>query len=304
MPRYWVVAPYEAENLEAFNKVWQFDLANNLISIGWSAVGDVSKMSSEEIGNAVASAYPNSPPATRALYRNMLWNFCHEILPGDIVVARRGQKIVAGVGKVTQSAVYAPGRDPGIDHPRFLGVEWQGDPRDKAFPTLVFPRYTVKEISGAEYRSLLDGSGTASAGPEPTEEIDQTAFALEKHLEDFIVANFETIFKGKLQIYKDAKDAEVDGQQYATEVGPIDILAVERSSGAFVVIELKKGRPSDQVVGQILRYMGWVKKNLCKEDQAPKGLVICNEPDPKLSYALAMTTNVELRYYKVSFTLS
>jgi restriction system protein len=68
---------------------------------------------------------------------------------------------------------------------------------------------------------------------------------------------------------------------------------------------LKKGRPSDQVVGQILRYMGWVKKNLCKGGKVVRGLVIWNgDPDPKLTYALKMTKNIDVRYYKVSFTLS
>lgn len=71
----------------------------------------------------------------------------------------------------------------------------------------------------------------------------------------------------------------------------------------FVVIELKKGRPSDEVVGQILRYMGWVKQNLCKSGQAVKGLIICRDPDPKLSYALQMTNNIDVRYYSVSFKL-
>ena len=49
--------------------------------------------------------------------------------------------------------------------------------------------------------------------------------------------------------------------------------------------------------------MGWVKKNLCKDGQAVKGLVICREPDPKLYYALEMTTNIDVRYYSVSFKL-
>jgi hypothetical protein len=39
------------------------------------------------------------------------------------------------------------------------------------------------------------------------------------------------------------------GQQYATDIGPIDILAIEAKTKAFVVIELKKGRPSDRVIG-------------------------------------------------------
>jgi len=120
-------------------------------------------------------------------------------------------------------------------------------------------------------------------------------------LEDFIVSNFETIFRGKLKIYEDAEGP--DGQQFATDIGPIDILATEPATASFVVIELKKGRPSDQVVGQILRYMGWVKENLCKNNQAVKGLVICRDPDQRLSYALTMTNNIDVRYYSVSFAL-
>ena len=49
--------------------------------------------------------------------------------------------------------------------------------------------------------------------------------------------------------------------------------------------------------------MGWVKKNLCKEGQSVKGLVICHDPDPKLSYALEMTRGIDVRYYSVSFKL-
>ena len=87
--------------------------------------------------------------------------------------------------------------------------------------------------------------------------VDQTEFVLEKYLEEFIISNFKQIFKNKHEVYED--DEGNDGQQYTTDIGPIDILATEASSKTFVVIELKKGRTSDQVVGQILRYMGWVK---------------------------------------------
>ena len=33
MPRYWLIAPVRAQPPELFDKVWQFDLANNVISI-------------------------------------------------------------------------------------------------------------------------------------------------------------------------------------------------------------------------------------------------------------------------------
>jgi len=307
MARYWVIAPVESKKPKLFDNVWQFDVANNIISIGWSALGDISKMSREELSDAVGSAYPDKPPPTKGLIVNMLWAFFHEIGTGDLVIARRGRKTLAAVGKVVQTSVYAPGRNPFLaspdySHHNFLEVQWQEQPRDKVFSSLVFPMHTLSELSEAEYHNLLEGSGIPPATSQPTEEIeDPNAFVLEKYLEDFIVSNFETIFKGELEIYEDVEGA--DGQQYPTDIGPIDILAVEAKSNSFVVIELKKGRPSDRVIGQILRYMGWVKKNLCKDGKAVKGLVICHDPDPKLSYALEMTNNIDVRYYSVSFKL-
>lgn len=302
MSRYWVIAPVESNPPELFDKVWQFDLANSLISTGWQALGDVSKMRREELSEAVLLTYPDKPPATRALFANMLWALYHEISPGDLVIARRGRKTLAAVGKVSQSALYTPGKNPDLEHPNFLQVSWQAQPRDKVFSSIVFPMHTLAELSEEQFRNLLEGSGVQPIPSEAPEAIeDPNAFVLEKYLEDFIVSNFDTIFKGELKIYEDVEGN--DGQQYATDIGPIDILAIEPKSKSFVVIELKKGRPSDQVMGQVLRYMGWIKKNLCTSEQIVKGLVICRDSDPKLSYALEMTNNIEVRYYSMSFKL-
>ncbi len=302
MSRYWVMAPVESKPPELFDKVWQYDLAHGVISIGWKQLGDISKMSREALVEAVASTYPDKPSQTKGLYTNMLWAFYHEMLPGDYVIARRGRKTLARVGKIVGPAVFAPGRNPSVGHLGFLEVSWQDQPKDKSFSSIVFPMHTLAEFSEEQFRSVVEGSGTQAAPPETTPELeDPTAFVLEKYLEDFIVSNFATIFRGDLTIFEDAEGN--DGQQYAADIGPIDILAVEAKSGNFVVIELKKGRPSDQVVGQILRYMGWVKKNLCSNGQGVKGLVICRDHDPKLTYALEMTNNIDVRYYSVSFKL-
>lgn len=301
MSRYWVIAPVESKNPELFDKVWQFDTTNNLISIGWQ-LGDFSKMNQDELSKAVASTYPDSPPQTQGLFTNMLWAFYHEINLGDFIIARRGRKILAAVGNVIQSAFYSPAKNPATPHPNFLGVKWLDHPRDKIFPNLVFPMHTLSEISEAQYNNLLEGSNLQDVDSELAEPIeDPNAFVLEKYLEDFIVSNFDMIFKGSLQIYEDIEGNI--GQQYTTDIGQIDILAVEPKSDSFVVIELKKGRPSDQVIGQILRYMGWVKKNLCKQGQMVKGLVICRDSDLKLSYALEMTNDIDVRYYNVFFKL-
>lgn len=165
--------------------------------------------------------------------------------------------------------------------------------------------YTLKEVLEVDYRGFVE-TGSIPSGPLPTSEPagaieDSSAFAFEKHLEDFIVSNFGAIFKGELRMYEDGAGA--DGRQYNTDIGTIDILAFEPRSNSFIVIELKRGSTSDQVIGQILRYMGWVKKELCKDGQAVKGLIICHESDRKLSYALEMTNNIDVRYYEVEFKL-
>jgi restriction system protein len=303
MPRYWLIAPIEAKPPDLFDKVWEFDLANDLISIGWKQLGDVSKLSRDELYQAICAAYPNKPVQTRGLYTNMLWAFYHEIKPGDNVIARRGRKILAGVGRVDGSAYYAPAKSPHHGHPHFLNISWSAQPRNKLFASVVFPMHTLAEISSEQFHNYIESTDVQQICPEPTDSVeDPNSFVLEKYLEDFIVSNFDAIFKGKLSIYEDSEGN--DGQQYATDIGPIDILAGEPKTGSFVVIELKKGRPADQVVGQILRYMGWVKTNLCANGQAVKGLIVCREPDDRLHYALKMTTGIDVRYYSVSFKLS
>jgi hypothetical protein len=39
MTRYWVIAPFQSNKPELFDKTWQFDLANQVISIGWRRLG-------------------------------------------------------------------------------------------------------------------------------------------------------------------------------------------------------------------------------------------------------------------------
>jgi len=237
----------------------------------------------------------------------MLWDFYRVIQPGDVIVARRGRKTLCAVGKVTKSAIWSPGKNPRTDHPGYLGVEWQASPRDLEFGSIVFPMHSLMETTEEGFDKLLRSGDSNVHEPVTlvgsTDDLveDSNVFVLEKYLEEFIVTNFGTIFQGALKIYQDAEGN--DGQQYTTDIGYVDILAVEPRSNSFVVIELKKGRPSDQVIGQVLRYMGWVQEKLCVDGQSVKGLVICQQRDEKLVYALKMVKNIDVRYYAVSFSL-
>ena len=98
------------------------------------------------------------------------------------------------------------------------------------------------------------------------------------------------------------EDEENSGRQYPTPIGNIDLLAVDKARKEFVIIELKKGRSSDVVIGQILRYMGWIKENLAK-DHNVRGIIIVKERDKRLEYALKLMPNADLFKYNVSFTI-
>ena len=56
--------------------------------------------------------------------------------------------------------------------------------------------------------------------------------------------------------------AKIIGQQYLSDKRPIDILAIIKAKKTLLVVELKRDRVSDNAVGQIQRYMGFVKYEL------------------------------------------
>ena len=156
----------------------------------------------------------------------------------------------------------------------------------------------VGRVVIAKCEKPIDGSGP---GPIPPELEDGLPFALESHLRDFLARNITTIrVRDKvLRLYMD--DNERDGVEYPTDVGFIDILAVDEQDN-FVVLELKVSKGSDRVIGQIMRYMGWVKKHLANGKQV-SGVIVACAIDDKLQYAASMLADVTLLEYKLRFDL-
>jgi restriction system protein len=119
-------------------------------------------------------------------------------------------------------------------------------------------------------------------------------------LSSFIDENWNNIdFGAKLERYK---TKEQDGRQFSAGPWSID-LCKDIDSGDFVVIELKRGKTSDTVVGQTLRYIKWVRENLASPSQNVRGLIIAKEVDQSLQYSLRATKDVSVLTYKVSFGL-
>jgi hypothetical protein len=131
---------------------------------------------------------------------------------------------------------------------------------------------------------------------------DEVLFGLEHQLRDFIAQNISAIdMDGKrLTLYRD--DAGRCGTEYPTAVGPIDILAVDRN-GEFYVFELKRGRTPDKAIGQLARYMGWVRQSIGR-GCGVNGVIVAREISENLRYAVSVVPNVYLFEYKVEFSLN
>lgn len=90
---------------------------------------------------------------------------------------------------------------------------------------------------------------------------------------------------------------------YPSDTGPIDILAISKDGKELLIVELKKGRASDVVVGQIQRYMGYVLDELAEENQTVKGVIIALEDDTRIRRALRVAQGIDFYRYRVNFTL-
>lgn len=143
----------------------------------------------------------------------------------------------------------------------------------------------------------------ASAEATPQTIPGQESFALERQLEEFLLENWDrTPLANEWSIFKTPDDPEA-GNQFPTDVGRIDILAVHREQPRFLVVELKRNQSSDQTVGQALRYVGWVKKHLAKDGQSVEALIIAHKAEKDAKYALSTLPNVSMMTYEVEFRL-
>ncbi len=250
------------------------------------------------------TAHPGKSKIAAGLACGFTWTVAKGIRKGDIVLCPDGTGAYR-VGEVVGDYQYAPGQT--LPHRR--PVQWSKQSIDRTAMSDALKHSTgsigtVSDVSGhrEEIEKLLGGGvGPKIISTDPTVE-DPAAFALEEHLEDFLVQNWAQTELGKdYDMFEE--DGEKVGQQYQTDTGPIDVLAIKKDKKELLVMELKKGRATDAVVGQVLRYMGYVLQELAEEGQTVKGIIIALEDDQRLRRAMAATPNIAFYRYQVSFKL-
>lgn len=88
---------------------------------------------------------------------------------------------------------------------------------------------------------------------------------LEKDIETFYFAHPDRLEPG-LTIIE-------NGRQYSTPIGRIDLLC-RSQEGTYVVVEIKAYEARDSVFGQILRYIGWIHRNIDEARDNVRGIIL------------------------------
>ena len=212
-------------------------------------------------------SHPGKTKVAAGLACGNLWTVCKGLQVDDIILSPNG-KGEYYVGKITSNYYYKIGEE--LPHRR--KVEWFDVTISRSEMSEQLQRSTgsigtccdVSSYSNEIDRFINKVSPIVISASTPDVE-DASAFALEKHLEDFLVKNWKQTSLGKnYDIYEE--DGELVGQQYPSDTGPIDIMAISKDKKTMLVIELKRGRTSDVVVGQVQRYMGYVKEELLEQE--------------------------------------
>lgn len=252
-------------------------------------------------------SHPDKSRVAAGLACGAIWTVSKGLRPGDVILSPDGIGRYR-VGEIEGEYWYADGEI--LPHRRT--VRWDDVYIDRAAMSDALRGSTgsigtVSNISGhaAEVEALIGGLSAPAAAPIMTSEgliEDPVAFGMEKHLEDFLVSNWSQTELGRdFDIFTD--EGDIVGQQYPTDTGSLDILAISKDRKRLLVVELKKGRASDAVVGQILRYMGFVRDELAEAGQTVEGVVIALDDDHRIRRALAMVPSVSFFRYRVSFQL-
>ncbi len=120
---------------------------------------------------------------------------------------------------------------------------------------------------------------------------DEKFEALEvQHYQTLLHRNMPRLFP-KLRYFDEEEQIKKNGQYDTQAVGIMDMLCVDEN-GDFVIIEIKR-QATDKTIGQILRYMGWTREELCKDGQKVRGIIVAERKDIHLEFALKVIPNVK-----------
>ena len=111
---YWIYSPGKGA------KIWDECYDNNIMAIGWDAIGDLRAYNSkDEIKQVMNKHYDPSRSYIHSACAT--WEFANEMKPGDIVFAKNGMHLIIGRGVVKSDYIYDSQRK---EFKNIRKVEW------------------------------------------------------------------------------------------------------------------------------------------------------------------------------------
>ena len=197
MSKNWVIAPFTFSEPETWQRVWEANLSGGFISIGWRMLGELEHLPEAEIVKRYRAKYPEEADRAAFTITKIVRKFYDEIRVGDTVVARRGRKSIAAVGRVTKTAYYDRSmasesfpRGKHFPFPNHINVDWDMETCDLTFDKTVFGMQAVHSISENDLAQLLsaqklNGFRFADEIPEANHfEGDTTTVLVNRHERD------------------------------------------------------------------------------------------------------------------------
>jgi endonuclease len=232
---------------------------------------------------------------------------------------------------LTQDMIVSMGLQPGQSFTRDQAVQWFGKQYPNVKPGTVAAhliRQSTNVPTRLQYSARSDGSDDKffkidsshfrlyepGRDPTPISELtpaqDEVApaeeraaaasdeFAFEHDLRDYLARNLQ-ILEPSLKLYS---DEGITGVEFPVGGRFIDLLAVD-GKGDYVVIELKVSRGYDRVIGQLLRYMAWIKRHHADPGQKVRGIIVAKTITEDLLMACAELPTVRLFEYSLSIAV-
>lgn len=237
-------------------------LKKNCVAIGWSKVGDLSKLapSREAFKTRLAQVFPDKKPQAYATNGGQLFRFIHEMKEGDVIAypSKRDRHIHIGV--VTGPYHF----EPDGDYANRRSVQWVS-----SVPRTHFTQGALYEIGAAmslfqiksypeEYRLAVQGQTPLPSATDDT--VSVVAEDIEETTQDFVLKRLAQELKGHPLAHFVAHLLGAMG--YRTRVSPegpdggIDIIAHKDELGfepPFVKVQVKsnEGSIGDPVVSAL-----------------------------------------------------
>ena len=249
---------------------------------------------------------PNKTKVSAELACGAVWTICKEIQKGDIVICPSGRNDKYLAGEVIGDYSFWGGND--FRHHRkvvWARKSFVGSHMSQGLRNLIDSGSDAVNITNyaEELERLISGTSKPQLTARNAPIEDASGFASEEDLEDFLVRHWASTELGqKYNIYE--VDGKIVGQQFQVDTGRIDILAISKDQKELLVIEIKQGKAKDAVVGQVLRYIGYVKEELAEPWQEVRGAIIASEDSERFKRALSATNNIDFYRYHFKFSVS